>query len=65
MNKNKIELKPCPFCGGQASFDCDDHGWNWIQCDVCNASSTCAVHCSESCLPLLAEKWNKRINEEG
>ena len=21
-------LKPCPFCGGEVTFDHDDNGWN-------------------------------------
>ena len=33
-----IELKPCPFCGGNAKYDC---GTNWAQvvCEKCHAAT--------------------------
>jgi len=53
-------LKPCPCCAGQASFDHDDDGWNWIECGVCGLSTNRRASCGEDCLPLLAEAWNRR-----
>ena len=55
------ELKPCPFCGGEAHFDHDDSNWQWIECDQCHASTHCSVSAMEDCKPILAESWNRRI----
>lgn len=53
-------LLPCPFCGGAAAFDHDDHGWNWIYCTSCDASTNQRVSTMDDCKPLLAESWNRR-----
>jgi len=55
------ELLPCPFCGGKASYDHDDNGWNWIFCTACDASTNARVSAMDDCKPLLREQWNKRV----
>lgn len=35
---NKVELKPCPFCGGKAEFE-DFNGDICIMCPFCGARS--------------------------
>lgn len=60
----KTELKPCPFCGGDASFDHDDNGWNWIHCKSCDATTNARVSAMDDCKPLLAEAWNRRAPAE-
>lgn len=60
----KPELKPCPFCGGDASFDYDDNGWNWIHCKSCDATTDARVSAMDDCRPLLAEAWNRRAPAE-
>jgi len=57
-------LKPCPFCGGEATFDHDDNGWNWIECLACGASTNARVSAMDDCKPLLLEQWNKRVPSE-
>ena len=57
-----MELLPCPFCGGNATFDHDDNGWNWIACEKCGVSTDCRTHTMEDCHPLLAEQWNRRAS---
>ena len=57
-----MELLPCPFCGGKATFDHDDNGWYWIVCEKCGVSTDCRTHTMEDCHPLLAEKWNRRAS---
>ena len=65
-----MELLPCPFCGGKASFDHDDNGWNWIVdngwnwvvCGKCGVTTDCRTHTMEDCHPLLAEQWNRRAS---
>lgn len=57
---SKEQLKPCPFCGGAATFDHDDNGWNWIACTNCEASTNARVSAMDDCKPLLAEAWNRR-----
>lgn len=36
MNK-QIELKPCPFCGGEARWYFGDHDMNGVVCKKCHA----------------------------
>ena len=60
MSTNTEQLKPCPFCGGEASFDHDDNGWNWITCTNCGASTNARASTMDDCRPLLAEAWNRR-----
>ena len=58
-----MELLPCPFCGGEATFDHDDNGWNWISCGKCGVSTNCRTHTMEDCHRLLAEQWNRRVKQ--
>ncbi len=62
MIDDSERLKPCPFCGGAATFDYDDDdGWNWIECTACGASTNARVSAMDDCKPLLLEQWNKRL----
>ena len=45
-------LKPCPFCGGNASAgfiggDGDNAGGHYISCDQCDASTGLRFSCGE------------------
>jgi len=63
-------LKPCPFCGGNASADCvdtetqdhPDEGGYFIACDTCGCSTNLRFACGEDPMPLLVEQWNKRTS---
>ena len=57
-----MELLPCPFCGGKATFDHDDNGWYWIVCEKCGTATNSRTHTMEDCHPLLAEQWNRRAS---
>ena len=57
-----MELLPCPFCGGKATFDHDDNGWNWVVCEKCGVSTNCRVSAMDDCKPILAEAWNRRAS---
>lgn len=57
-------LKPCPFYGGEAAFDHDDNGWNWIECLACGTSTNARVSAMDDCKPPLLEQWNKRVPSE-
>ena len=59
----KMELLPCPFCGGKATFDHDDNGWYWIVCEKCGTTTNSRTHTMEDCHPLLAEQWNRRVKQ--
>ena len=64
------ELKPCPFCGGDAEekyirrkkvfakfkFPYNTH-FVYIQCKLCSASS-CVKHTREEAI----EAWNRRVD---
>jgi len=58
----KIELKPCPFCGGTAyiktAISLDDLGSGHviISCSKCSSSI------QEQTVLQAAEAWNKRID---
>jgi len=54
------DLLPCPFCGGSATVDHDDNGWNWVECSNCGASTNAKVSAMDDCRPLLVEAWNRR-----
>lgn len=60
MTTQTEALKPCPFCGGEAYFDHDDNGWNWIECGSCGDSTNAKVSAMDDCKPLLLEQWNRR-----
>lgn len=49
-----MELKPCPFCGGQAKLDELCRGYVFVACESCNASSDIVATDEEA-----AEKWNR------
>jgi len=54
------EMKPCPFCGNQASFTGgENHRCNLVYCEDC--------HIETDCYPTSAEAvtaWNTRPEEE-
>lgn len=53
----EVELKPCPFCGGNAEQRKNRFiGWEyWIQCTKCGAT-TKSSHYEK----LASEVWNRR-----
>ena len=52
----EIELKPCPFCGGEAHINYDIYGLEcWVECENCGATGTRYV------IEMNAAKgWNHR-----
>ncbi|NYT81396.1 Lar family restriction alleviation protein [Alcaligenaceae bacterium] len=58
--EQKRALLHCPFCGGEAHFDSDDDGWNWIECGSCRVATNHRTSAMDDCRPLLAEAWNRR-----
>ncbi|WP_430869650.1 Lar family restriction alleviation protein [Cupriavidus basilensis] len=65
MTESAERLAPCPCCGGTASFDHDDDGWNWIVCGSCGLSTDCMASLMDDCRPTLREKWNRRAPAAG
>jgi Lar family restriction alleviation protein len=61
---SKLELKPCPFCGGKASFVDDGH-YGFCECSDCGAKSGGYVF-DDTVTALMnrnatvREQWNKR-----
>lgn len=63
MEENKIEeeLKPCPFCGGEAKFYQNIEENNcFIECTKCQASSPLMYHYGDDAKPHVIEAWNSR-----
>ena len=57
-----IELKPCPFCGGEAFFQSSGNGkYNWlVKCQQC-----CAQTYNGETKSVAARYWNFRKEVEG
>ena len=55
------ELKPCPFCGGEAVMDSDGYYRKtfWVSCTYCGCSTQSFWTEKES-----VEAWNKRQEVE-
>ena len=49
------ELKPCPFCGGEAETVGFDAPERWVICKRCKASTE-----SHTCADAAIEAWNTR-----
>lgn len=62
----KIDLKPCPFCGGDAEII--EHEWKndpdhyEVRCTNIDCDAIVATY--GSTLEEAAEKWNRRANNE-
>ena len=52
------ELKPCPFCGGEATHGKYWHGWIVI-CSECGCKSVYAFSPEEA-----IDAWNRRVTDE-
>lgn len=51
------ELKPCPFCGGEAHYmlDANRNPCPWVVCSDCGAETTYCYNLEEA-----AKAWNRR-----
>ena len=56
------ELKPCPFCGGEAEIDNDANGYEWVTCGECNAS-TASKRMNAGTQDHI-KSWNKRVENK-
>lgn len=54
------ELKPCPFCGGEAEIR--DNRWRgvFVRCSVCHIGTQPVLHQRKDA-PIRA--WNRRVEE--
>lgn len=62
------ELKPCPFCGGEAALRVASEIWHsGGQVEIGGWKAACQECGIETALEnreTAVEKWNRRINEE-
>lgn len=60
--KYEDELKPCPFCGGEAEFNSDEFG-EGVYCKSCGATLRNGVY-GEYGRKLASAEWNARPIED-
>ena len=61
----KKELKPCPFCGGEAILQETGSSWCNVICDKCGAMTKCILNnCEYSSKDKAIEAWNRRAGNE-
>lgn len=55
-----IELKPCPFCGGEAEIECETHGFKvyTVSCRLCD------LHAAGMSEEVAVMAWNRRCAED-
>lgn len=66
MEHKKIKLKPCPFCGKQATTSDEEniknmpYGWGWVGCQACRVF----ISWSHGYIgkKLAIESWNRRVD---
>jgi Lar family restriction alleviation protein len=62
------DLKPCPFCGGNARISADTEATRDSQGRLWAFTAVCDICCASSGLtfkPEIAiEAWNRRVNDE-
>ena len=58
------ELKPCPFCGGEANIRNED-GSVWIECKSCFCGTAFASGASptEKLIEVVTHDWNRRVKD--
>lgn len=53
------ELKPCPFCGGEASVDVGDFGGMVCSCEKCfSQGKECETEAE------AIKEWNRRVKDD-
>lgn len=70
------ELKPCPFCGGEAVIKAFNKNYGftiWCQCQKCGArtegycpntnNEDATIDNIENCKNRSLEQWNRRAND--
>ena len=56
------ELKPCPFCGGEASLYVDGLNGSFVMCRKCHASTD--DYSGKAGDELAIKAWNARAHED-
>ena len=59
-----MELKPCPFCGGEARV-CDNEQTVFVRCKECSCQAQEITANTKYCAwDLAVDSWNRRVNDE-
>lgn len=60
-----VELKECPFCGGEAELNYGYVGMTlciWVQCSKCKArSAEEGAHLNSCAKDVVVSRWNDRV----
>ena len=59
------ELKPCPFCGGEARLRKDEYRNFWVECKNCLCGTSFASGSSpdEKLIETVIQDWNRRVSD--
>lgn len=59
------ELKPCPFCGGEAILRKDGNRNVWVECKSCFCGTAYAGGASpmETLENVVIHDWNRRVED--
>ena len=69
------ELKPCPFCGGEAKLkettECHGHGMYlkkyYVMCEKCGCNGVGAYvydKSAQQCKDFVVSRWNRRVDND-
>lgn len=66
MIEKKLNLKPCPFCGGEAhvSYSNDNHRSPHVECDTLHCPGNKTYQWHYRTVEEAVEAWNKRRVEQ-
>lgn len=53
------DLKPCPFCGGQATYDTNGTAF-WVICKECGAKTAITFIDGRAGKKIVTDRWNRR-----
>jgi Lar family restriction alleviation protein len=57
---NKVEIKTCPFCGGESELIIEPEWSAYVRCNLCGSEGA-YFNDNEIGHQMAIESWNKRV----